>query len=126
MHEFATAQNIVRTVSQAAMMNKAKEITEIRLELGEFTFVNPEQLRFVFEIAAKDSLAEGADLIITKIPGKIRCMKCGYIGGLKYTGPEIHSYTAAQFVMDCPQCKSKETEIAGGRELRIKDIKIEV
>jgi hydrogenase nickel incorporation protein HypA/HybF len=107
-------------------MNKAKQITEIRLELGEFTFVNPDQLRFVFEIAAKDSIAEGAELIVTKMPGKIRCTKCGYEGGLKYTGPEIHSSVAAQFVLDCPECDSKDTEIAGGRELRIKDIKVEV
>lgn len=126
MHEFATAQSIVRTVSRAAFMNKAKKITEIRLELGEFTFVNPEQLKFVFEIAAKDSPADGAKLLITKTPGKIKCPACGYQGGLKYTGPEIHSPAAAAFVLDCPKCENKGTEIIGGRELRIKDIKIEV
>ncbi len=126
MHEFATAQNIVRIVSRAALMNQAKSISEIRLELGEFTFINPEQLKFVFEIAAKGSPAEGAKLIITKMPGKIRCTKCGYEGGLKYTGPEIHSSITAAFVLDCPKCESKDTEIIGGRELRIKDIKIEV
>ena len=126
MHEFATAQSIVRTVSRAAMMNQAKKISEIRLELGEFTFINPEQLKFVFEIAAKDSVAEGAQLIISKSPGKIKCTKCGYEGGLKYLGPEIHSPLTVSFVLDCPKCESKETEIVGGRELRIKDIKIEV
>ncbi|NVM52195.1 MAG: hydrogenase maturation nickel metallochaperone HypA [Candidatus Helarchaeota archaeon] len=126
MHEFATAQNIVRIVTRAAMQNNARKISEVRLELGEFTFINPQQLKFVFEIAAKDSPAEGAELNISKIPGKIGCTKCGYKGGLKYTGPEIHSTVAAQFVLDCPKCESKETEIIGGRELRIKDIKIEV
>ena len=126
MHEFATAQSIVRTVTRAAMMNNAKTITEIRLELGEFTFVNPDQLRFVFEIAAKDSPAENAKLLITKTPGKIRCTKCKYEGGLKYSGPEVHSVVAAAFVLDCPKCDSKETEIIGGRELRIKDIKVEM
>jgi len=126
MHEFATAQSIVRTVARAAMMNNAKKITAIRLEIGEFTFINPEQLKFVFEIAAKDSIAEGAQLIISKSPGKIKCTKCGYEGGLKYLGPEIHSPLTAAFVLDCPKCESKETEIIGGRELHIKDIKIEV
>ncbi len=126
MHEFATAQSIVKTVSRAALMNNAKRITEIRLEIGEFTFINPDQLQFVFEIAAKDSPAEGAKLVVTKSPGKIRCTKCGYEGGLKYAGPEVHSPTAIQFVLDCPKCESKETEIVGGRELRIKDIKVEM
>ena len=126
MHEFATAQSIVRTVTRAAMMHQARKISEIRLELGEFTFINPQQLQFVFEIAAKDSPAEDAKLIIKKSLGKIKCIQCGYEGGLKYTGPEIHSSIAAQFVLDCPKCDSKETEIIGGRELRIKDIKIEV
>ncbi|MHA1279192.1 MAG: hydrogenase maturation nickel metallochaperone HypA [Candidatus Helarchaeota archaeon] len=125
MHEFATAQSIVRTVTRAAMMHHAKKILEIRIELGEFTFINPQQLKFVFEIAAKDSPADGAELIITKLPGKIKCTKCGYKGGLKYTGPEIHSPVVAAFTLDCPECGSKETEIIGGRELRIKDIKVE-
>jgi hydrogenase nickel incorporation protein HypA/HybF len=126
MHEFATAQQIVRTVARAAIMNNAQKISEIRLEIGEFTFINPDQLRFVFEIAAKESPAEGAELIISKSPGKIKCAKCGYEGGLKYTGEEIHSSITIQFVLDCPKCGSKDTEIIGGRELRIKDIKIEV
>jgi hydrogenase nickel incorporation protein HypA/HybF len=125
MHEFATAQSIVRTVTRAAMMNNAKKILEIRIELGEFTFINPQQLKFVFEIAAKGSPAEGAELVVSKLPGKIKCTKCGYEGGLKYTGPEIHSSTVAAFVLDCPKCESKETEIIGGRELRIKDIKVD-
>jgi len=126
MHEFATAQNIVRVVTRAAMMNNAKKISEIRLEIGEFTFINPQQLQFVFEIAAKDSPAEGAALIISRTLGKIKCTKCGYEGGLKYSGPEIHSSVMAAFVLDCPKCESKDTEIIGGRELKIKDIKIEV
>jgi len=107
-------------------MHQAKKITEVRLELGEFTFINPQQLQFVFEIAAKGSPAEEAKLIITRLPGKIKCLKCGYEGGLKYTGPEIHSSVMAAFVLDCPKCGNKETEIIGGRELRIKDIKVEM
>jgi hydrogenase nickel incorporation protein HypA/HybF len=125
MHEFATAQKIVRTVVTVALKNDAKEITEIFLELGELTFVNPEQLKFVFKIAADKTIAQHATLNIAKKPGAIRCSDCGYEGGIKYEEdrPEFHSM-AVLFTLDCPKCKSKNTEIVGGRELTIKNIKV--
>ena len=125
MHEFATAQKIVRTVVSVAIQNNAKAISEILLELGELTFVNPDQLKFVFKIAADKSIAKDAELNIVKKPGSIRCKNCGYEGGLKYEEdrPEYHSM-AMLFTLDCPKCKSKDTEIIGGRELTIKNIKV--
>ena len=125
MHEFATAQKIVRTVVSVALRNNAKVINEILLELGELTFVNPEQLKFVFKIAADKSIAKDAILNIVNKPGAIRCKDCGYEGGLKYEEdrPEFHSM-AALFTLDCPKCSSKNTEIIGGRELTIKNIKV--
>ncbi|MHA1301039.1 MAG: hydrogenase maturation nickel metallochaperone HypA [Candidatus Helarchaeota archaeon] len=125
MHEFATAQKIVRTVVSVAIQNNAKEISEILLELGELTFVNPEQLKFVFKIAADKTIAKNAKLNIVNKPGAIKCKDCGYEGGLKYDEdrPEFHSM-AALFTLDCPKCGSKNTEIIGGRELTIKNIKV--
>ena len=125
MHEFATAQKIVRTVVSVAIQNNAKEISEILLELGELTFVNPEQLKFVFKIAADKTIAKDAHLNIVSKPGAIKCKDCGYEGGLKYEEdrPEFHSM-AMLFTLDCPKCQSKNTEIIGGRELTIKNIKV--
>lgn len=125
MHEFATAQQIVRTVVKVAFQNNAKEISEIQLELGELTFVNPEQLKFVFKIAADKTIAKNAFLNIVNKPGEIECLDCGYKGSLKYEEdrPEYHSMVAL-FTLDCPNCGGKNTKIISGRELTIKNIKV--
>ena len=114
MHEFATAQKIVRTVVSVALRNNAKVINEIELELGELTFVNPDQLKFVFKIAADKSIAKDSVLNIVKKPGSIKCKDCGYEGGLKYEEdrPEFHSM-AALFTLDCPKCKSRTSLLIG-------------
>ena len=125
MHEFATAQKIVRTCVTVAIKNNAKVINEILLELGELTFVNPEQLKFVFKVAADNTIAKNANLNIINKPGEIECLDCGYKGGLKYEEdrPEFHTM-AALFTLDCPKCNSKNTKIISGRELTIKNIKV--
>ncbi|MHC1592228.1 MAG: hydrogenase maturation nickel metallochaperone HypA/HybF, partial [Candidatus Helarchaeales archaeon] len=98
----------------------------INLEIGEFTFINPDQLRFVFKIAARGTLAEDAYLNITKTPGAIRCKNCGFEGKVTLEdNPEYHVLGTISLGLDCPKCKSRDTEIIGGRELNIKDIKIE-
>ena len=127
MHEFSTAQNIARVCVRVAMQNNAKKITQINLEIGEFTFINPDQLRFVFKIAAQgNDVVKDAYLNITKMPGAIRCNKCGYEGAVTIEeDPKYHTIRNLTFGLDCPKCKNNNTELIGGRELNIKDIKVE-
>ena len=130
MHEFSTAQQIVRTVMRVAMQNNVKVIKEINIELGRFTFVNPDQLRFVFKIAAEPyELLNDVYLNITIVEGEITCKDCGYKGPLKNLeeledNPELHKF-AINFVLDCPKCNGKNTEITSGRQLLVKNIKVD-
>ena len=130
MHEFSTAQQIVRTVMRVAVQNNVKVIKEINIELGRFTFVNPEQLKFVFRIAAEPhELLKEVILNIEVVDGEITCKDCGYRGPLKNLGdledtPELHKF-AINFVLDCPKCDGKNTEISSGRQLLVKNIKVD-
>ena len=124
MHEFVTAQQIVRTITRVGLQNGATRITAVRLEIGDLTFLVPDQLKFSFDIASKDTIAEGARFEITRIKAKVKCHKCGYEGQL-----DLHSKgDTADFEVnfrDCPKCGESGMEIIGGRELNIKDIKVE-
>lgn len=116
MHEYSVAMEVYETVLDVALKNNAIRVISIDLELGELTHINPEQLSFCFEVVVKESLLEGADLNIIKTPPKIRC-KCGYEGLLD---------TKKRHALCCPKCGNPLPELTSGREINVRDIKIEV
>ena len=80
MHEFSAALSIVETAVQAAKENNVSKVKAVNVEVGEFTFLVPEQLEFNFEIASRNSVVEGAKLQITKKKGVLKCNDCGFEG----------------------------------------------
>ncbi len=44
---------------EAAKSHKVKRVTVVNVEVGEFTFLVPEQLEFNFEIATQKTILEG-------------------------------------------------------------------
>ncbi|MHA1230352.1 MAG: hydrogenase maturation nickel metallochaperone HypA [Candidatus Helarchaeota archaeon] len=125
MHEFSTAQAIVRTITRVAIQNGAKKITAVYLEIGDLTFLVPHQLKFSFDIASQGTIAEGAELVISHVKAKVRCNECGYSGEI-----DLHSKGDASFMevslTKCPKCNKEGLEIISGRELNIKNIKVEM
>lgn len=128
MHEFSTAVSIVETVTRVAEANNVKKILEINVEIGQFTFINPDQLRFLFEIASDNTPLKGSKLNIIIVPGRLHCNDCGYSGDAvtEEDQKKAHLLPLVGFTAKCPKCNSGNTEIIGGRELNIKNIKAEV
>ncbi|KKN11143.1 hypothetical protein LCGC14_1029520 [marine sediment metagenome] len=122
MHEFAFAMNIFKVAEATALKYKAKKIIEVLLEIGELTLIVPELLQRSFEMATHGSIAEGAKLTISIIPGKIKCRQCENISEVTIT--EEAQLTGLQ-LFQCKHCKSKDTEIIEGRKANVKNIKIQ-
>ena len=125
MHEFSAALSIVETAVHAAEENNVTRVTEVNVEVGEFTFLIPEQLIFNFEIASKKTIVEGAELKISTKKGVLKCHDCGFEGESK-VDPDIPPQIASFSPMKCPSCGSSATEIVGGKEFVIVDIRAEV
>ncbi len=125
MHEFSTAQSIIDTVIEATKKLSIEKIIEINLEIGEFTLLNYSQLRFALKTLAKNTVAEGAKINIKKLRGKIKCLDCGYEGVIRKKSSTDH-YLIIQPSFQCPRCKSAKTDIVGGREMNIKNIKLKL
>ncbi|ATZ61157.2 MAG: hydrogenase maturation nickel metallochaperone HypA [Methanosarcinales archaeon Met12] len=132
MHEYGVAMEVYKAVMDAASKNDAIRVISIYLELGELTHINSEQLSFCFEIIAKESLAEGADLNIMQIPPTIKC-KCGYEGVLDSHNSsncdDTKQYRALSDLalsIVCPECENSLPGLISGREINVRDIKIEV
>ncbi len=125
MHEFSAACSIVDTAVEAAESNDATRVSVVHIEVGEFTFLVPEQLIFNFEIASKNSVLEGAELRIKTVKGRLKCNDCGFEGESE-ADPDVPNQIAAFAPMKCPQCGGSSTKITGGRDFVITSIEAEV
>ncbi|RLI79325.1 hydrogenase maturation nickel metallochaperone HypA [Archaeoglobales archaeon] len=72
---FATA--LLENVLSIAEEKNAKQVTKIKIEIGDLLLINPEQLEFCFEAVSNGTIAEGAELNIEFVPPKIKCSVCG-------------------------------------------------
>lgn len=125
MHEFSAACSIVETALEVARQHNAERVTEVNVEVGEFTFLVPEQLEFNFEIAGKDTILEDAQLNITKVRGVLKCNECGFEGESR-PDPDVPPQIAVFAPLKCPNCGSSSTDIVGGKEFFITNIEAEI
>ncbi|ADP77203.1 hydrogenase nickel insertion protein HypA [Methanothermus fervidus DSM 2088] len=121
MHEVSMANAIVETVINSAKKNNANKILEVKIEVGELTLLNPEQLKFCLETLSKDTILENTKFKIQKNPARISCNCCGYEGKVKIDDNSDH-YLA---FVSCPKCGCMDIKILSGRECNVKSIKIE-
>jgi len=122
MHEFSMAQQIFSIVMRVAKENNVKKILEINIEVGQLTFLNPDQLKFALKVLSEDTIAQDAKIRIEIIQPEIRCNSCKYTGKISYDGPESHTIYPIIF-LKCPKCGSTDVEIIRGKECNIKNIK---
>ncbi len=122
MHDLSVSQAIARTVLQQANEKRARKILSLNLELGELTFLNPEQIHFWLKELFRDTPAQGAKIYIKKTLSRIKCKKCEYEGSVSLRDdPFYHVYSPG---LRCPCCNSTSLEIKAGRECLIKRIRV--
>ena len=75
--KWRSRQSMLDIVEQTARVNGAGTVTLVRIEIGALSHVEPEALRFCFDVVTRESLADGARLDIRTTPGEAWCMPCG-------------------------------------------------
>ena len=123
MHEFGFAMQIFQVAEATAKKYNDKKIKAVFLEIGELTLIVPELLKKSFEMAIKGSIAEGAELVITVTPGKIKCRDCGKEGSVTLSEK---TYLTGLQLFQCQHCESQNTEVVeGSKKANVKSVKIE-
>jgi hydrogenase nickel incorporation protein HypA/HybF len=107
MHELSLATAVVRMCTEQA---GGARILRVRVEVGRLAAVVPHALSFCFDVCAKGTAAEGAELEILQTPGRAVCDDCG-------TSVELDSPVGR---CDCGGI----LRIISGDELRVKDMEI--
>lgn len=112
MHEVSLCEEIIKLLQKNACAEHYSEIKQVSLEIGQLSCVQSEALFFAFEAVARGSVAEGAELHITKVPGKGWCQQCCTEVDIK------------QRYDCCPLCDYYPLEIRSGDQMRIKHVEV--
>lgn len=113
MHELTLSQSIVDLVVECAHKEGVRAVTRVVVEVGIAAGVEPDALRFCFDLVAANTLAKGAKLAIETIPLQARCRDCAC------------KFQPARLVSCCPRCGAYAPQLLRGREFRVKSFDCE-
>jgi hydrogenase nickel incorporation protein HypA/HybF len=111
MHELSIADAILQlALTQAG----TRRVTRVGVVVGHLRQVVPHALRFSFELVARDTPADGAELEIVDAPAIGRCETCGAESRL------------TEFPLHCADCGGLNVTIVSGEELLVDWLDLEV
>jgi len=120
MHEYSVMSQIVELILAEAKKRDAEKVSRVAIEIGEYTFLGEEQLRFAFEVLTKDTIARDAAIDITTTKGTVEC-RCGYSGAPEQPDG-LHSLAP---ILKCPKCGNIAT-VKEGVGCTVRDISLVV
>jgi len=120
MHEYSVMNQIIEVILAEAKKRDAEKVSHVSIDIGEFTFLGEEQLKFAFEVLTKDTVASGAILHITTRKGTVEC-ECGYSGAPERPD-DLHSLAP---VLRCPKC-GRIGLVKDGQGCTVRDISLVV
>ncbi len=122
MHEYSITSMLVENIIETAEENGAKQVMSVEVEIGEFTFLNLDQVKFCYSTLIGDTILEGSEIILETKKGVVKCDSCGYTGPiLAIDDSELYGLGLLSF--SCPEC-SKITRVIEGREFIIRRIQM--
>ena len=113
MHERSLVKSLIEQVCEEARLRQLGRIHIIRLELGEFSGVEPQLVELAFDEMALQIWDHTVRIEVTVIPLTARCSACGT------------TFRVQSFRFVCPQCHSPSVEIEAGEEIRLASLEAE-
>lgn len=113
MHELSLTQGILKICLEEGKKHNIEKIKKINMVVGELTGIIPSYISYYFNIAAKGTLAEKAEISITYEKIMIKCHSCGFEG----------QFIKNQYV--CPNCGKSDYKIIKGKEFYINTMEVE-
>jgi hydrogenase nickel incorporation protein HypA/HybF len=129
MHEWALAEAVIAAASQIAEKEGLKEVTEVKIRVGELQQIKRDILEFALS-QLKPAKFKKAKFSIEVAKAELKCRVCGhkwFFGREKLdesTAEAIHFVPeVAHTYIKCPKCGSPDFEILEGRGVWLESIK---
>ncbi len=114
MHELSVMSNILDIVLEYAGKNGATRVSKIYLVVGDLSDLVPEWMQTYFDFVSKDTIADKAELHITRVPAVLKCRSCSF----EFT------LSRENWQFSCPSCSASDVELLSGREFTVESIEI--
>ncbi len=129
MHEWALAEAVVTAASEIAEEQHLKEITEVRIKIGQLQQINDEIFKFALE-QVKTAEFKNTKFRIESVEATLKCRSCSKkwlfdkekldedtAEAIHFVPEMVHTY------IKCPKCGSPDFEILEGRGVWLDSIK---
>jgi hydrogenase nickel incorporation protein HypA/HybF len=129
MHEWALAEAVVSATSEMAEKEGLKEVTEVKIRVGELQGIELEILEFALSQLKKGKLKDTRFTMQTE-NAELKCRVCGHrwvfhektlsdkwAEAIHFVPEIAHTY------IKCPKCGSPDFEILKGRGVWLETVK---
>lgn len=113
MHELSIATALLDGVREEMARRPSARLRTIGVRVGELSAVDPEALRFAFEVLTRDSELPEVELKIESCPRRHCCTGCGF------------EFVVRDYEWQCPRCASLDTRCIAGEELELAFLEVE-
>jgi hydrogenase nickel incorporation protein HypA/HybF len=110
LHELSIADSVVRIAGRQA---DGRRVTKVHVKVGHLRQVVPSALAFGFELVARGTPVEGAELELEEVPAAGVCRACGAESRLP------------GFPLQCRECGGFDLEVVRGEELLVEYLELE-
>lgn len=112
MHEMSLCESVLEILEESAESQGFSSVRKVWLEIGMLSCVEPEAMRFSFDVVTRGTLAEKAVLEVERVPGIAHCLSC-------HQDVMINQYGDL-----CSVCGGSDLQISGGDQLRVKELEV--
>lgn len=113
MHEMSLAESIREITIDVAAQNGATRVRTIHLAIGQLATVQLDALLFGLEVVLRGGPAEGARVVVDRVPGEAWCWHCS------------QRFVVSESLACCPDCGSRTVQVTGGTDLRVSEVELE-
>ena len=110
MHELSLSQSLIDIVTDHAQRHGMDRVTDVRLEVGALSCVEPRALSFCFDAVSRGTPAEGAALSIIVVPVEAWCWTCS------------RTVEVADRSGGCPDCGNPTVRATDPGDIRVTEI----
>jgi hydrogenase nickel incorporation protein HypA/HybF len=114
LHELSIASALVELASMAVRSAGARKVIAVHLRMGVLSAISVDSLRFCYDVVTENTLLAGSRLVVNVLPIRLHCSKC-----------DRESEILDLQRLECPTCKTPNTDIRQGCELEIDSIEFE-
>lgn len=101
MHEQSLVRSLLKQVEELRCEHGVHRVSEVRVEMGPLSGVEPLLLSSAFELLNVGTTAEGAALVIDELPLMAKCKLCN------------HEFEICDFVFRCMLCDGNVKVVSG-------------